>query len=164
MALIFNRADPAAVPLFPTGIVSAMLRVRQWPLQLLDQRYFVIREIKVQLRTTAMRTGVALLLGTVMLNGCGPTTRTRMDHWPNGAVRAKESFYIGRSGRMVLHGPTTYWDENGKLQQVGTWRDGKPWDGVCWVPLPGDAGSIGGLGTFKRYKKGTFVENVEGRP
>ena len=107
---------------------------------------------------------MVLLFGAVMLSGCGPTIHSRMDTWPNGEPRAKESYYLDSSGRMVLHGQTHYWDNNGKPVQVGTWRDGKPWNGVCWVPAVGDAGSWGGLGTFKRYKEGKFVENVEGKP
>jgi len=115
-------------------------------------------------QTMAAGMGVALLVGALVLSGCGPSTQARIDYWPTGHVRVKESYYEGPSGQRVLHGLTFYWDENGKIKQVGAWRDGKPWDGVCWVPAAGDAGSAGGLGTFKRYKKGVFVENVEGTP
>ena len=118
------------------------------------------------MRQLATTTGIGLLLlfGATVLSGCAPAMHTRMAWWPNGQPRARESYYLDSSGQRVMHGPTSYWDDNGKLVRTGTWRHGKPWDGVCWVPALGDAGSVGGLGTFKRYKEGKFVEDVEGRP
>lgn len=109
----------------------------------------------MQRRATTASIGAVLLLGAVILSGCGPSTEARFEYWPNGEARLKENYYTGPAGQRVLHGLTFNWDESGKIRQVGVWKDGVPWDGVCWIPAEG---------TFKRYDKGTFVENVPGKP
>jgi len=62
-----------------------------------------------------------------------------------------------------MHGGSIYQDANGAVVAEGRWRHGKPWDGVCWVPTAGDAGSWGGLGRFERREDGRFVESLPGR-
>ena len=105
----------------------------------------------------------ALLAGAVLLGGCGRTVYTRTATWPDGKLRASESYYLDSSGRRVLHGPSTHWDAEATEVAAGHWRHGKAWDGVCWIPAAGDAGSWGGLGGFRRYEHGKFIEDVEGR-
>jgi hypothetical protein len=50
------------------------------------------------------------------------------------------------------HGMWKYFDRKGNM--VGEWRNGKPWNGECLVPLRGDAGSVSGLTHAKTYKDG----------
>ena len=111
----------------------------------------------MQRRRATVSIGVVLLLGAVMLNGCGPSSESRIAYWPNGEARFKENYYTGPNGQPILHGLMFNWDETGSIQQVGVWKDGVPWDGVCWIPAAGEGG------TFKQYDKGTFVKNVEGK-
>ena len=55
-------------------------------------------------------------------------------------------------------GKWTYWNPDGTIKAEGEWKNGKPWNGICGVPLAGDAGSWGGLETSARYNKGKKVE------
>jgi hypothetical protein len=96
--------------------------------------------------------------------GCGPTIETRTAAWPNGQLRAKETYYLNSSGARVMHGVSTYWDERGSVVAEGTWQDGKPMEGVCWIPAAGDAGSWGGLGHFEKFKGGKSLGKVPGSP
>ncbi len=106
-----------------------------------------------------------LLLACVLCaTGCRPNTKTRTATWPNGQLRAKETYYMDSSGARVMHGVSTYWDAQGSVVAEGTWEHGKPWDGVCWIPVAGDAGSWGGLGRFERYKRGKSLGKVPGQP
>jgi hypothetical protein len=100
----------------------------------------------------------------VVVGGCGPTVHTRTASWPNGTMRAKETYYVNSEGWKKMHGVSTYWDERGAVVAEGTWKDGMPMDGVCWIPAAGDAGSVGGLGHFERYKDGKALKEVAGRP
>lgn len=52
------------------------------------------------------------LHGRRFLVSCGFGTRGE-DHWVSG----------------IQHGVQRYWDEDGHLAAVGTWQNGKPWDG-----------------------------------
>jgi hypothetical protein len=77
-------------------------------------------------------------------------------------MHSSESYYVDSSGREVLHGVSTYWDSQGVKFAEGTWKDGRPLDGVCWIPAAGDAGSWAGLGHFERYKNGYSKGTVPG--
>jgi hypothetical protein len=50
-----------------------------------------------------------------------------------------------------------YWDPHGKLLGSGVFRDGKPWEGVCFISIRG--GSIGRQ-EFGRYQAGRLIERV----
>lgn len=54
-------------------------------------------------------------------------------------------------------GTWTYWLPDGTVKAQGEWKEGKPWNGVCSVPAPGDAGSWGGILYFKVYKNGVEI-------
>ena len=56
------------------------------------------------------------------------------------------------------HGKWTYWNEDGTIKADGEWKNGKPWSGVCGVPVAGDAGSWGGLEVFSRFANGKKVD------
>jgi len=58
------------------------------------------------------------------------------------------------------HGAWTYWEQDGKIKVQGEWKNGKPWDGVCGVPVAGDAGSWGGLETFQLFRNGKKIEQT----
>jgi len=70
----------------------------------------------------------------------------------------REGFDLFALNRPVRHGVTTYWDKNGKIVAEGTWKDGKPWEGVCATPLRGSLGGV--LETFARYRDGKKIEDV----
>jgi hypothetical protein len=73
----------------------------------------------------------------------------------NGKLNKRGTF---RSGKK--YGIWTYWNGEGQVIAKGEWKNGEPWEGVCAVPVAGDAGSLGGLETFSRYHKGKQVEKV----
>src|SRR5437867_2367817 len=71
-------------------------------------------------------------------------THTR--YHANGQVARRVTFKVMR-GEIELFGPTrkhgteTTFDENGKILETGKWWNGKPWNGRCFIPAAGDAGS-----------------------
>lgn len=70
----------------------------------------------------------------------------------NGTV-AREAHY--KDSRP--HGPDRSFDSTGKLIWEGESRDGRPWQGWCFVLSAGDAGSMGGLGSWKFFKDGILI-------
>jgi antitoxin component YwqK of YwqJK toxin-antitoxin module len=56
------------------------------------------------------------------------------------------------------HGKWTYWDKTGRVAAEGTWKDGKPYDGVCL--LPGPHTTMGETEVFGRYKNGELIEKL----
>lgn len=76
--------------------------------------------------------------------------------YKDGTKRFHGTFRNGKK-----HGRWTYWNPEGTIQAEGEWQDGRPWEGVCGVPLAGDAGSLGGLEKFVRYKKGKVVQEKQ---
>jgi len=104
--------------------------------------------------TRAMLIWASILAGIALLAGCGPSIRTDTYNRPDGTPRLRQSYYVDSKGFERLHGLAKYWDEHGAVVAEGTWRDGKPWEGRCWIPAAGDAGSWGGLGTWHDYRDG----------
>jgi len=115
-------------------------------------------------RSRQLLRSLPLLACVFCVIGCHPSANTRTATWPNSQLRAKETYYMDSSGTRVFHGVSTYWDAEGALVAEGVWRHGKAWEGVCWIPVAGDAGSVGGLGCFERYRMGKSVGKVPGRP
>lgn len=79
-----------------------------------------------------------------------------------GVIQKQMTWYL-RSGLKqsegtfrngCKHGTWTFWHTDGKIKAQGEWKDGKPWQGVCGVPAAGDAGSVGGILVFSRYRSG----------
>jgi antitoxin component YwqK of YwqJK toxin-antitoxin module len=58
------------------------------------------------------------------------------------------------------HGVWTYWDREEKRIAQGTWKDGKPWDGVCGIPKLSLIDPEAGIDQFGRYKNGELIEHV----
>ena len=121
-----------------------------------------------------------LCLAGGVLAGC---THQDVAYYENGRVQTKTTYYNDKffhvlhgvhteyfkdGGRMCegnykkgqQDGIWTYWFEDGRVKAVGEWRDGKPWSGVCGVPLAGDAGSWAGLMRFEEYRDGVYVGPV----
>lgn len=40
-----------------------------------------------------------------------------------------------RNGKK--YGKWTYWDKQGNIEAIGEWKDGKPWNGLCAIPMEG---------------------------
>jgi antitoxin component YwqK of YwqJK toxin-antitoxin module len=78
--------------------------------------------------------------------------------------RLKMLGHYGRSWftRGRKHGRWTYWDASGNVVAEGEWRYGRPWNGLCALPAPGDAGSMIGIQVFWRFKSGRKVAPVFG--
>lgn len=77
----------------------------------------------------------------------------KMEAWlVNGAKTCHGSYKGGRQD-----GTWTYWYPDGRVEASGEWKNDKPWSGICSIPAAGDAGSWGGLATFRLYKDGVDV-------
>lgn len=89
----------------------------------------------------------------------------RVDYYgDDGVIDKLETLYPngdkaiqGNYSRGQKHGSWTYWFPDGRIKASGEWKDGKPWSGVCAIPVPGDAGSWGGIEVFKVYKDGVEI-------
>ncbi len=101
---------------------------------------------------------MVFLAGLIALPGCGHSVRTQTFNWPDGGPRLRQSYYVDSKGYEKLHGSSTYWDQHGTVIAEGVWRDGSPWNGRCWIPAVGDAGSWGGLGKWQEYRDGQPVQ------
>ncbi len=73
--------------------------------------------------------------------------------WHSDGTRALSGEYSAG----VRDGARTYWYPNGGIKAQGVWKEGKPWSGVCGVPVAGDAGSWGGIERFRLYRHGVDV-------
>ena len=84
----------------------------------------------------------------------------------SGRFLVLESYYTASSVfEAVKHGPSTYTDKaTGTTVGHCIWRDNAPFEGICWIPTAGDAGSWGGLGAFEEYRKGQLIRRFSGRP
>jgi antitoxin component YwqK of YwqJK toxin-antitoxin module len=77
----------------------------------------------------------------------------KMEAWLSNGAKMCQGSYKGAK----QDGTWTYWCPDGRIKAVGEWKNGKPWSGICSIPAAGDAGSWGGLGTFRLYKNGVDV-------
>ncbi len=85
--------------------------------------------------------------------------------WHQNGQKSMEGGLVASKGKDELfenpplkHGTWKSWKEDGKILAEGVWKNGKPWDGICFVPLSGDAGSAMGLEQFNRYRWGVLIE------
>ena len=88
-------------------------------------------------------------------------THTRTYYHANGKVLREVNSLINIDEILaaeIQDGTDTRYDETGTIVEQGEWKDGKPWNGRCWIPEAGDAGSWGGLGKFRTVKKGIFID------
>ncbi len=88
----------------------------------------------------------------------------RRETYENGVMTMLETWFdsgmresLGHYQKGKQHGAWTYWSPSGAVKAVGQWKDGRPWEGICCVPVAGDAGSIGGLVTCHTYNEGRVV-------
>jgi len=88
-------------------------------------------------------------------------------HDDNGQIAEVVRWHLGGNGLKAVHGHFAggekngqwiYWDKDGEVEAEGQWRNGKPWHGVCAIPVAGDAGSWAGITEFVRYNKGRPVK------
>jgi antitoxin component YwqK of YwqJK toxin-antitoxin module len=70
----------------------------------------------------------------------------------NGKRAMQGSYLVGKK-----NGTWTYWDKSGAIEAEGEWKDDAPWSGMVAIPVAGDAGSVGGLTKFSKYKDGELV-------
>ena len=99
---------------------------------------------------------VGVLLSAVVLTGCR-SVHTSTRSWRDGSPCRQYSFYSSDDGYEIRHGTETFWNKNGQIIAQGVWKEGKPFDGICWLAAAGDAGSAGGLGHFEEWDDGVFV-------
>ncbi|HYF49728.1 MAG TPA: hypothetical protein VEJ63_10000 [Planctomycetota bacterium] len=82
---------------------------------------------------------------------------------PNGQT-AHRVTYKAMRGEIPLFGPNrkhgteTKYDEDGNILETGEWWNGRPWNGRCFIPAAGDAGSAGGLGQYRTFKNGVQLD------
>ena len=53
-----------------------------------------------------------------------------------------------------------YWDRKGRLLAEGTWKDSKPWNGICGIPERSLVNPEAGIEQFGRYRDGELIEHI----
>jgi antitoxin component YwqK of YwqJK toxin-antitoxin module len=87
--------------------------------------------------------------------------------YDNGQKEYHGTFSVPKEdgSRGLFEGPPrdgvwTYWDREGKTLAQGTWKDGKPWDGICGVPRRSLINPEAGMEQFGHYRDGELIERV----
>jgi len=100
----------------------------------------------------------------VLLVGCSERFVKRYYH-DTGELAAEISFLkLDRHGLNNLlkpdpkDGPAVSYNKNGAVEHSGEWVNGKPYNGECFILAAGDAGSWGGIGTWKKFKDGSEIK------
>jgi len=89
------------------------------------------------------------------------------DWFDNGQKRRHGTFSVSEenNSRGLFEGPPrdgvwTHWNREGKEIARGTWKDGKPWDGICGVPKQSLIDPEAGIERFGQYKDGKLMADV----
>jgi antitoxin component YwqK of YwqJK toxin-antitoxin module len=70
----------------------------------------------------------------------------------NGQKALEGSYALGEK-----NGTWVEWDKTGAVVANGEWKEGKPWSGKLAIPVPGDAGSLGGRTVFREFRDGREI-------
>lgn len=83
----------------------------------------------------------------------------------NGQKWRHGGFSVPKNGEVTdpaksapRDGIWTYWNFEGQIAAQGTWKDGRPWDGVCGIPYKQSwTNPHNGLEYFELYKDGKLI-------
>ncbi|NSW76760.1 MAG: PKD domain-containing protein [Candidatus Atribacteria bacterium] len=87
---------------------------------------------------------------TLSFKNPGPELSTAEERYPSGKVKLRYTYYLGKNGQRIKHGPEVSFYENGKKKVEGQYEHGRK-EGT-WISYY-DNGNIGQKGSYRNNLK-----------